>query len=107
MKHTAAHIIKETYESQELELYAVNTQPIYDQIVTAAEYFAKKMKKGLFDEAKAVDRLYPVATAAAQKYCRELGGLYYQVFNVTARYTAGAYLAEVAKERALELLEEM
>ena len=47
------------------------------------------------------------ATAAAQKYCREFGGLYYQVFNVTARYTAAAYLAEVAKERALELLEEM
>ena len=107
MKHTAAHIIKATYESEELKLYAVNTRPIYDQITAAAEYFAKKLRKGIFEEAKAVDRLYPVATAAAQKYCREFGGLYYRVFDVTARYTTAAYLAEVAKERALELLEEM
>ena len=62
------------------------------------------MKKGLFDESKAVDRLYPVATYAAKDYCRTFGGLCYQVFNVTARYTAAAYLAKVAKERALELL---
>ena len=107
MKHTAAHVIKETHESRELTLWGENDREIYDEILAAGIYFAKKMKKGLFDEAKAVDRLYPVATTAAQKYCREFGGLYYQVFDVTARYTAAAYLAEVAKERALELLEEI
>ena len=107
MKHTAAHVIKTTVESRELELFAVNDRDIYTQITAAANYFAKKLHKGLFDEAKAVDRLYPVATAAAKKYCREFGGLYYQIFDVTARYTCAAELAEVAKERALELLEEM
>ena len=107
MKHTAAHVIKKTYESTELALWSENTQSIYKEIEAAALYFAKKMHKGLFDESKAIDRLYPVATAAAQDYCRTFGGLYYRVFNVTARYTAAAYLAEVAKERALELLEEM
>ena len=107
MKHTAAHIIKETHESRELTLWSENTQSIYKEIEAAALYFAKKIHKGLFDESKAIDRLYPVATAAAKDYCRTFGGLYYRVFNVTARYTAAAYLAEVAKERALELLEEM
>lgn len=107
MKHTVNHVIKETHESRELSLWAENDREIYNEIFAAAEYFAKKLHKGLFDEAKAVDRLYPVATAAAQKYCREFGGLYYQMFNVTARYTAAAYLAEVAKERALELLEDI
>ena len=104
MKHTANHIIKRSLESDELELYAVNDRAIYEQITTAAEYFAKKLRKGIFDEAKAIDRLYPVATAAAQKYCREFGGLYYQVFNTTARYTCADYLASVAKERALEII---
>lgn len=106
MKHTANHVIRRSPESDELELYAVNDRAIYEQITTAAEYFAKKLRKGIFDEAKAIDRLYPVATAAAQKYCREFGGLYYQVFNTTARYTCADYLAAVAKERALELLQE-
>lgn len=106
MKHTANHVIKRSWESDELELYAVNDRAIYEQITAAAGYFVKKLNKGIFDEAKAVDRLYPVATAAAQKYCREFGGLYYQVFSTTARYTAAAYLAAVAKERAMELLQE-
>lgn len=106
MKHTVNHVIKETHESRELTLWAENDREIYNEIFAAAEYFAKKLRKGIFDEVKAVDRLYPVATAAAQKYCREFGGLYYQMFDVTARYTCAAELARAAQERALELLEE-
>lgn len=106
MKHTSNHIIKRTWESRELALFAENDRDIYTQITAAAEFFAKKLRKGIFDEVKAVDRLYPVATTAAQKYCREFGGLYYQVFDVTARYTCAAELARAAQELALELLEE-
>ena len=55
MKHTAAHIIKETHESRELALWSENTQSIYKEIEAAALYFAKKIHKGLFDESKAFD----------------------------------------------------
>lgn len=107
MKHTAAHVIKETHESRELTLWGENDREIYNEILAAGIYFAKKMKKGLFDESKAVDRLYPVANYAARVYAATFGGVYYKMFDVTARYTAAVRFTEIAKEYALEFLEEI
>ena len=106
MKHTINHIIKEPPESKELLLWAENDREIYNEIFTAAVYFAKKMKKGIFDEMKAIDRLYPIATHAARVYAATFGGVYHQMFDTTARYTVAAELAKAAQERALEILEE-
>ena len=97
MKHTRNMIVKESAESRELGLYADNESDIYfDYIVPVVKNLAKHYKRGNFDHAKAIDAFFPAATAAAKKYCREFARVEDapKVFNVTARYTAAAYLLE-------------
>lgn len=95
MKHTKNMIVKKSDESRELGLYAENKRDIYfDYIVPVVKNLAKKYKRGAFDRTKAIDAFFPAATAAAKKYCREFASLEDapKIFNVTARYTAAAYL---------------
>lgn len=105
MKHTKNMIVKESDESRELGLYADNNREIYfAYIVPVVRNLAKYYKRGQFDTAKAIDAFFPVATAAAKKYCREFASLEDapQIFDVTARYTAAAYLLK----RHMENIEE-
>ncbi len=98
MKHTKSMVIRESDESRELELYADNERDIYFfYLVPAIKNLARKYKRGIFDKARAVDAFYPAACAAAKKYCTEFARLEDapHVFDVTARYTAAAYLLEV------------
>lgn len=95
MKHTKNMVVKETIESRELGLYADNESDIYfAYIVPVVKNLAKYYKRGKFDHAKAIDAFYPAANEAAKKYCREFARVEDapKVFDVTARYTAAAYL---------------
>ena len=90
-------IVKETIESRELGLYADNESDIYfAYIVPVVKNLAKYYKRGKFDHTKAIDAFFPAATAAAKKYCREFAKVEDapKIFDVTARYTAAAYLLE-------------
>ena len=93
MKHTKNTVIRESIESRELYLYAVNTRDIYFKyVIPAVKNLAKYYKRGTFDAAKAVDAFFPAACAAAKLYCREFARLEDapHVFDVTARYTVAA-----------------
>ena len=97
MKHTKNMIVKETTESRELGLYADNESDIYfAYIVPVVKNLAKYYKRGAFDHTKAIDAFFPAATAAAKKYCREFARVEDapKSFDVTARYTAAAYLLD-------------
>lgn len=97
MKRTKNMIVKETIESRELALYADNESDIYFvYIMPVIKNLAKHYKRGVFDHAKAIDAFYPAANAAAKKYCREFAKVEDapKVFDVTARYTAAAYLLD-------------
>lgn len=97
MKRTKNMIVKETIESRELALYADNESDIYiAYIIPVVKNLAKHYMRGAFDHAKAIDAFYPVANAAAKKYCREFASVKDapKIFNVTARYTAAAYLLD-------------
>jgi hypothetical protein len=101
MKHTKNTIVKETAESRELGLYADNDSEIYfAYIVPVVKNLAKYYKRGNFDRTKAIDAFFPAATAAAKKYCREFARVEDapKIFDVTARYTAAAYLLECHME---------
>lgn len=95
MKHTKNMIIKESIESNELALYAANERDIYfARVVPVVKNLAKYYKRGNFNADRAIDAFYPVATAAANKYCRVFANIENMphVFNVTTRYTAAAAL---------------
>ena len=101
MKHTKSMIIKESDESRELGLYADNERNIYfGYIIPACKNLARKYKKGVFDPVLAIDAFYPAACAAAKQYCKEFARIEDapNVFDVTARYTAAAYLLKCHME---------
>ena len=101
MKHTKNMVVKETIESRELGLYADNESNIYfAYIVPVVKNLAKYYKRGTFDKVKAIDAFFPAATAAAKKYCKEFARVEDapKIFDVTARYTAAAYLLECHME---------
>lgn len=85
MKHTANMIYKPTEESRELYLVATNDSRLYSaMIIPAIANLKRKYNKGIFDETKAADLFYYIATAASNQYKRDFG----YAFDVTARYTA-------------------
>ena len=94
MKRTKNMIVKETVESRELELYAVNTKRVYNWSVAVVRNLAKKYRKGVFDREKAIDAFYPVATFASDLYGKEFG---YR-FSVQDRFTASDYLVSYYME---------
>ena len=101
MKRTKSMIVKETEESRELYLYAINDGDIYRQsIVPIVRNLAKKYSKGQFDADKAVDAFYYAAEAAAKKYCREFARTEDapSVFNVTARFTCASAMVDYYME---------
>lgn len=101
MKHTKSMVYTPSTEARELTLYATNDGRLYDyMIVPVIRNMARKYAKGIFDAGKAIDAFYPVATAAAKKYCKEFAHLEDapQVFNVTARYTTAEDMVDYYME---------
>lgn len=90
MKRTKSMIYKETVESNELFLCAVNDGRIYrTMVIPVVRNLAKKYIKGTFDKDKAIDAFYPIATQEAKLYCKQYARLedYVSVFSVTDRFT--------------------
>lgn len=102
MKRTRNMIIKETYESRELALYAFNDRDTMHIVDNLLPSIIRKINKGIYDDDKAIDLMYPVACQAAKAYINEFCGAGNYNFDVCARFTVAAELAEYAKERAYE-----
>ena len=89
MKHTKSMIYKPTAESEELYLTAANDGDLYRRLTLPVLHnLIRYYKKGVFDQEKAADALYIVATAASDQYYKDFG---YR-FSVTERYTAAVDL---------------
>lgn len=96
MKRTSSMIYKETVESRELFLYAVNDGDLYRGRITAIiENLQKKVKRGVYDKEKAVDLWFYAATDASEKYNREFG----YKFSVQERFTVAVEMEEYYKEQ--------
>ncbi len=101
MKRTKNMVYNPSIESRELTLYTTNDGRIYDYwIVPIVRNLAKKFAKGTFDPDKAIDAFFPVATAAAKKYCKEFARLEDapRIFSVTDRFTTAADMVEYYME---------
>ena len=101
MKRTKSMIYTPSTESRELMLYAVNTGDLYRRyIVPAVNNLHRHYKRGQFDQDKAIDAFYPIATAAAKMYCREFARIEDapQVFSVTDRFTTAADMVDYYME---------
>lgn len=83
-----------TTESRELAIYAVNDAEIYNRSVFVIESLQKKIKSGKYDADKALVAWGYVAEAAAKKYAKEFGGVWYKVFSVADRKLASKEIAE-------------
>lgn len=101
MKRTKSMVYSPSIESRELTLYATNDGRLYDYwIVPIVRNLARKYSKGTFDADRAIDAFYPVATAAAKKYCKEFARLedVPSVFSVTDRFTTAADMVDYYME---------
>lgn len=83
----------ESMEARELYLYADNNADVYFRVILPVmKNLYRYVKRGNFDREKAVDAFYPAADFAARKYCRDFGGNFSAVFDVTARFSAACML---------------
>jgi hypothetical protein len=91
-------IYKESEESRELFLYAINDGNLYRNTVKCIlDNLEKKVKNGVYDREKAVDAWYNVATKASDNYFKDFG---YR-FGVTDRFTVAVDMAEYYEEQIL------
>lgn len=77
--------------AHELYLYIMNTRDVYDRAyIPMAKSVAKKIKRGQFDEQKALKALENVADYAAREYTYEFdtGRREFGVFNKATRQAA-------------------
>lgn len=86
-------------EARELHLYLINKEVFYTSLLSIEKNLFKKINKGVFDDEKAVKAYYNLVTDAAKLYCKEFGGVYFQVFTVKTR-------KEVCKEFLKNFLED-
>lgn len=70
----------------ELKLFADNDYQTYSKMyMPVCDNLRKKMDAGKYDSDKAIKAFEYVAEFAAKKYCKEFGGVWYQVFNKATR----------------------
>lgn len=94
MKKTKNMYYKRSVESNELVLYIVNTEEIYNTIKSVIKNLQKKYQKDIFDYDKAVIAFYHVSTLGANMYNREFDFK----FTVQQRYTAAEDLLQYYTE---------
>lgn len=91
MKITKNMYYEKSWESDELYLYAVNTEKLYTGwTIPAIHNLHKKYQKGTFDKDKAIIMFYRMATDAAKLYQMEVDTS--TSFSVTARWTTACDL---------------
>ena len=95
MKRTKSMIYKESEEARELFLYATNDGDLYRSMISPIiANLHKKAKRGVYDNEKAVDAFYHVATEASNHYFRDFG----YKFSVADRFTVAMDMADYYKE---------
>ena len=101
MKRTKSMIYTPSTEARELTLYATNTGDLYRAyIIPVVRNLAKKYNKGIFNADRAIDAFYPIATTAAQMYCKEFARVEDapRIFSVTDRFTTAADMLDYYME---------
>ena len=88
MKRTKSMYYYPTEESYELYLYIVNTGEIYKEFIRPLiELLRKRCQQGVYDEQKAIDAYFAIATTAAKMYNREFASEGVVNFSVRDRFT--------------------
>ena len=95
-------------ETRELTLYIENTGDIYRALVTPLiNSLAKRIIKGNYDKTLATKSFYNIATFGAKEYCRQFGGVYYEVFSVADRKETAERLLEGYNDLINETVENL
>lgn len=95
MKRTRNMIYKETQESRELFLYAVNSGELYQMMIESViKSLRKKAIKGTYENEKAVDAYYRVACKASEMYKKDFG----YSFSVQDRFTVAVEMESYYRE---------
>ena len=90
MKRTKSMVYRETVESRELELCAINDGDLYRKMISPfIERLKKRYKAGTYDKEKAIDYYFQIATEEARIYNKKYGSDpdSCRVFNVQSRFT--------------------
>lgn len=94
MKRTSSMHYEESAEAEELYLFAVNDSTIFNVYIRPLVKRLKSYhKKGIYDDNRAVDGFYNVATQAAKMYIQQYCTPGYR-FTVTHKFTAAVKMAE-------------
>jgi ABC-type phosphate/phosphonate transport system permease subunit len=104
MKRTKSMVYKETVESKELTLYALNDYTLYRlYIAPLIMNLTKKAAKGIYNKDKAVDGWYTVATKASKFYSKDFGYIFSDyIFSVQDRFTTAVELEEFFHDQVFE-----
>ncbi len=86
--------VASTENARELEMFAINDGTTYAQSLSPImDNLDNKRRKGIFDKEKAVKAFMYSAEFAARRYCKEFGGVWFEMFNAaTRRMVAWAFL---------------
>lgn len=94
MKRTKSMVYRETDESRELELCAINDGDLYRKMTSPfIEKLKKRYKAGTYDKEKAIDYYFQIATEEAKRYHKKFGSAgieFNRVFDVQCRFTVAA-----------------
>lgn len=86
-------IIKETIESTELYLFAINESCLKNRFRAVCENLNRYSLKGTYDHEKAIDAFYPVFCEASKLYAKYFASDDWR-FSVSDRFTAAAEMVE-------------
>ena len=93
----------------ELTLYVNNTRNIYENIRLVCKSLARKKRKGIYNEQKAVKAFYNLVNLALKQYYIEFGGAYawYLLANTATRQAVAKELLETYQEDIEEFTKDL
>lgn len=99
MKRTKNMVYRETDESRELFVYAINNGTTYNKaIIPTLENLKRHCKRGNYDTERAIDAWYRVATIESNEYKKDFG----YSFGVGDRFTVAVELENYYREEIFE-----
>lgn len=99
MKRTKNMVYRETAESRELLVYAINNGTTYNKaIIPTLENLKRHFKRGNYDTERAIDAWYRVATIESNEYKKDFG----YSFSVGDRFTVAVELEKYYREEIFE-----
>ena len=99
MKHTQTMTYNPTTESRELFVYLTNNYKMHRRAIEPAlDNLRKKARKDIYDNGRAVDLWYYVATEGSKEYYKDFG----YSFSVQDRYTVAVELEDYYREEVFE-----